>query len=63
MNPSSYTMILPEWKLSDQGLEALRNVPWLYDFLVKADVNIAFIVAILVAIADLVRPLPFQARL
>ena len=51
VNPSSYTMILPEWKLSDQGLETLRNVPWLYDFLVKADVNIAFIVAILVAIA------------
>ena len=51
VNPSSYTMILPEWKLSDQGLETLRNVPWLYDFLVKADVNIAFIVAILVAVA------------
>ena len=44
-------MILPEWKLSDQGLETLRNVPWLYDFLVKTDVNIAFIVAILVAVA------------
>ncbi len=51
VNPSSYTMILPEWKLTDPGLETLRNVPWLYDFLVKAVVIIAFIVAILVAIA------------
>ncbi|MDO4436380.1 MAG: ABC transporter permease [Coriobacteriaceae bacterium] len=50
VNDSSFTMILPEWKLSDQGLETLRNVPWLYDFLVKSDVNIAFLVAILVAI-------------
>ena len=50
VNDSSFTMILPEWKLSDQGLETLRNVPWLYDFLVKSDVNIAFVVAIVVAI-------------
>ena len=50
VNDSSFTMILPEWKLSDQGLETLRNVPWLYDFLVKSDVNIAFLVAVAVAI-------------
>ena len=50
VNPSSYTMILPQWKLSDQGLETLRNVPWLYDFLVKTDVNVAFLAAIAVAI-------------
>lgn len=50
VNDSSFTMILPEWKLSDQGLETLRNVPWLYDFLVKSDVNIAFVVAVVVAI-------------
>ena len=31
VSDSSSTMILPEWKLSDQGLETLRNVPWLYD--------------------------------
>ncbi|MBE6469762.1 MAG: ABC transporter permease [Coriobacteriaceae bacterium] len=49
VNPSSFTTILPEWKVSDAGLEALRQVPWLYDFLVKTDVNIAFAVAVLVA--------------
>ena len=50
VNDSSFTMILPQWKLSDQGLETLRGVPWLYDFLVKTDVNIAFLAAIAVAI-------------
>ena len=50
VSDSSFTMILPEWKLSDQGLETLRGVPWLYDFLVKTDVNIAFLAAIAVAI-------------
>ena len=50
VSPSSFTMILPNWKLSDAGLETLRQVPWLYDFLVKTDVNIAFIVAIIVAL-------------
>ena len=50
VSDSSFTMILPEWKLSDQGLETLRSVPWLYDFLVKTDVNIAFLAAIAVAI-------------
>lgn len=50
VNASSYTMILPQWKLSDQGLETLRGIPWLYDFLVKTDVNIAFIAAVAVAI-------------
>lgn len=51
VNPSSFTTILPEWKVSDAGLEMLRQVPWLYDFLVKSDVNIAFIAAVLVAVA------------
>lgn len=50
VNESSYTMILPEWKLSDEGLETLENIPWLYDFLVKTDVNIAFLAAVAVAI-------------
>lgn len=51
VNPSSFTTILPGWKVSDAGLETLRQVPWLYDFLVKSDVNIAFIAAVLVAVA------------
>ncbi len=50
VNASSFTTILPAWKTSDAGLETLRQVPWLYDFLVKTDVNIAFLVAVLVAV-------------
>ena len=50
VHASSFTMILPQWKLSDQGLATLQNIPWLYDFLVKTDVNIAIVAAVLVAI-------------
>ncbi|QWT17398.1 ABC transporter permease [Collinsella sp. zg1085] len=49
VNPSSFTTILPNWKISPEGLETLKQIPWLYDFLVKTDVNIAFAVALLVA--------------
>ena len=51
VNPSAWTTILPNWKLSDEGLATLSNTPWLFDFLVKSDVNIAFLVAIAVAVA------------
>lgn len=50
VNPSSYTMVLPDWKMSDAGLESLRKIPWLFDFLVKSDVNVAFLVAIAIAV-------------
>ena len=50
VNDSSFTMILPQWKMSDAGLEALRSNPFLFDFLVKTDVNVAFVVAIAVAV-------------
>ena len=50
VNPSSYTMVLPNWKMSDAGLESLRKIPWLFDFLVKSDVNVAFLVAIAIAV-------------
>ena len=50
VSDSSFTMILPHWKMSDAGLDALSGNPWLFDFLVKTDVNIAFLAAILVAV-------------
>ena len=50
VNESSYTMILPQWKMSDQGLATLKNIPWLYDFLVKTDVNVAIVAAVIVAV-------------
>ena len=37
VNPSSYTMILPQWKLSEEGLNVLSGTPWLYEVLVKTD--------------------------
>lgn len=50
VNKSSFIMLLPDWKLSDEGLATLRKTPWLYDMLVKTDVNFGFLVAILVAV-------------
>ena len=50
VNPSSYTMILPQWKVSDEGIDFLLKVPWLRDILLKTDLNMGFVVAVLVAI-------------
>ncbi len=50
INPSGYTMILPQWKVSDEGIEYLLQHPWLRDVLLKTDLNVGFLVAVFVAI-------------
>ena len=50
VNPSSYTMILPKWKLSEEGLATLKGTPWLYEVLVKTDVNVGILIAVACAI-------------
>ena len=50
VNPSSYTLILGKWKTSEAGSAFLANVPWLREVLLKTDLNIGFLVGILVAI-------------
>lgn len=50
VNPSSYTMLLPNWKTSKEGLAAMKPISWLYEVMVKTDVNFGFIVAVAVAI-------------
>lgn len=50
VHPSSFTMILPQWKFSDAGLDTLSGIPWLYEVLVKTDVNIGILVALAAAI-------------
>ena len=50
VNPSSYTMILPEWKTSPEGIATLTNIgSWLKDFLVRTDVNVGIVIAIVAA--------------
>ncbi|WP_101698391.1 ABC transporter permease [Clostridium minihomine] len=46
VNPSSYTMLLPQWKTSPEGIETLKSHKWLYDMLVRTDVNFGILVAI-----------------
>ncbi|MBQ9059147.1 MAG: ABC transporter permease [Atopobiaceae bacterium] len=50
INPSAYTMILPNWKKSPEGMAALDNIPWLKEVLLKTDLNMGFIVAAIVAV-------------
>lgn len=49
VNPSSYTMVLPNWKTSDAGMAALRPHKWLYEVMLKTDVNWGFLIAVLMA--------------
>lgn len=50
VNPSSFTMVLPDWKTSAQGMATLKKTPWLYEVMVKTDVNIGILFAIICAI-------------
>ena len=50
INPSGYTMILPQWKVSDEGVAYLVQHPLLRDILLKTDLNAGFLVAVLVAV-------------
>lgn len=50
VNPSSYTLILGNWKKSEAGMATLEGIPWLREIMLKTDINLGFIIAILVAL-------------
>jgi simple sugar transport system permease protein len=50
INESGFTSILSNWKTSDAGIKALSQHPWLSEILLKTDVNIGIIVAIIMAV-------------
>jgi len=50
INKSGFTTILENWKNSGAGLEFLSNHKWLSEVMLKTDVNIGIIVAIIMAI-------------
>ena len=50
VNPSSYTMILPEWKFTDDGIQTLNNIPVLGEVILRTDVNVGILVAVAAAI-------------
>ncbi len=50
VNESSYTMVLPNWKMSDEGQAFLSQFEWLRTALVRTDVNVGIIVAIVAAV-------------
>lgn len=51
ISSSSYTMILGNWKKSPAGKEFLKGIPWLREILLKTDLNIGIVFAVIVAIA------------
>jgi ABC-type uncharacterized transport system permease subunit len=50
INKSSFTTLLENWKNSEAGAEVLSNNKWLSDIMLKTDVNIGILVAIIMAI-------------
>ncbi len=51
VNPSSFTMLLPEWKTDPANIEFLNSIgTWLKDALVRTDVNFGFLIAIAAAV-------------
>lgn len=50
VNDSSFTMLLPNWKVSKEGMNALSGIPWFREMLVKTDMNVGIIVAIVAAV-------------
>ena len=50
INESGLTTILSNWKTSDAGMETLSQHKWLSEVLLKTDVNIGIIVAIIMAV-------------
>ena len=51
VNDSSFTMLLPNWKVSKEGMNALSGIPWFREMLVKTDMNVGIIVAIVAAVS------------
>ena len=50
VNASSFTMLLPNWKVSKQGMAALKPNQWLYEMMLKTDVNFGILVAVIMAV-------------
>lgn len=50
VNESSFTMLLPNWKVSKAGMAALKPHEWLYEMMLKTDVNFGIIIAIIMAV-------------
>lgn len=50
INESGFTTILGNWKTSDAGIQFLSQHKWLSEVLLKTDVNIGIIVAIIMAV-------------
>jgi len=51
INKSGFTTLFEKWKTSDSGMAFLSNHKWLSDIMLKTDVNVGIIIAVLAAVA------------
>ena len=49
VNDSGFTMLLPKWKTSAAGMAAMKPHQWLYEIMMRTDVNFGIVVAVLMA--------------
>lgn len=47
VNESSFTMLLPKWKASAAGMAALKPHKWLYEMMLRTDVNFGILFAVI----------------
>ncbi len=50
VNDSSFTMLLPNWKTSKAGMASLKPHQWLYEMMLKTDVNFGILIAVVMAL-------------
>ena len=50
INSAGYTTLLHQWKTSPEGVNFLKGIPGLGEVMMKTDLNIGFVIAILVAV-------------
>ncbi len=49
INPSGFTLLLNDWKFSEEGRNFLKDNPILSDIILKTDFNLNFLIAVLIA--------------
>jgi simple sugar transport system permease protein len=50
IHSSSYTTLFHQWKVSPEGVKALKGIPGLGEVMLKTDLNAGFLIAVLIAV-------------
>lgn len=50
INDCGFTMLLPKWKTSPEGIAFFKKIPWLSEIMRRTDVNFGILIAVVMAI-------------